>query len=79
MDQGEMEDMVGIKEEPSESPILEGVLGEGKVSCIHLSSSSSFILKAEWTPFQTHCYAKELVALGIESRTSGLTARNSDH
>jgi hypothetical protein len=34
MDQGEMEDMVGVKEEPSESPILEGVLGEGKVSFI---------------------------------------------
>jgi hypothetical protein len=30
MDQGELEDMVGVKEEPSESPILEGALGEGK-------------------------------------------------
>jgi hypothetical protein len=34
MDQGDMEDVVGIKEEPSENPILEGVLGEGKVSFI---------------------------------------------
>jgi hypothetical protein len=33
-DQGEVEDMVGVKEEPCESPILEGVLGEGKVSFI---------------------------------------------
>ncbi|XP_023718045.1 nuclear factor NF-kappa-B p100 subunit isoform X3 [Cryptotermes secundus] len=30
MDQEEVEDMVGVKEEPSESPILEGVLGEVK-------------------------------------------------
>jgi hypothetical protein len=29
-----MEDTVEVKEEPSESPILEGVLGEGKVSFI---------------------------------------------
>lgn len=34
MDQEEVEDVVGVKEEPSESPILEGVLGEGKVSFI---------------------------------------------
>jgi hypothetical protein len=45
-----------------------------------LSSSSSFSLtRAEWTPFQTHCYAENLVALGIEPGTSGLAARNSDH
>jgi hypothetical protein len=45
-----------------------------------LSSSSSFILtRAEWTPFQTHCYSDNLVALGIEPGTSGLAARNSDH
>jgi hypothetical protein len=45
-----------------------------------LSSSSSFILiRAEWTPFQTHCYSENLVAPGIELGTSGLAARNSDH
>jgi hypothetical protein len=45
-----------------------------------LSSSCSFILtRAEWTPFQTHCYSENLVALGIEPGTSGLAARNSDH
>jgi hypothetical protein len=45
-----------------------------------LSSSSSFILtRAEWTPFQIHCYAENLVALGIEPGTSGITARNCDH
>jgi hypothetical protein len=36
-----------------------------------LSSSSSFILtRAEWTPFQTHCYSENLVAPGIEPVTS---------
>jgi hypothetical protein len=45
-----------------------------------LSSSSSFILtRAEWIPFQSHCYAENLVALGIEPGTSGLAIRNSDH
>jgi hypothetical protein len=45
-----------------------------------LSSSSSFTLtRAEWTPFQTHCYSENLVALGIEPGTSGLAARNSDY
>jgi hypothetical protein len=45
-----------------------------------LSSSSLFILtRAEWTPFQTHCYAENLVAPRIEPRTSGLAVRNSDH
>jgi hypothetical protein len=45
-----------------------------------LSSSSSFILtRAEWTPFQTHCYSENLVAPGIEPGTSGLAARNSDY
>jgi hypothetical protein len=28
--------------------------------------------EAEWTPFQTHCYAENLVAPGIEPRTSEL-------
>ena len=32
--QTEEEDMVEIKEEPSESPLLEGVLGEGKFTFI---------------------------------------------
>jgi hypothetical protein len=36
-----------------------------------LSSSSSFILaRAEWTPFQTHCYSENLVAPGIEQPSS---------
>jgi hypothetical protein len=26
--------------------------------------------EAEWTPFQTHCYAENLIAPGIEPRTS---------
>jgi hypothetical protein len=32
----EVEEMVEIKEEPSDTPILEGVLGEGKFSLIQL-------------------------------------------
>jgi hypothetical protein len=35
--------------------------------------------RAEWTPFQTHCYSENLVAPGIEPRTSGLAAKNSDY
>jgi hypothetical protein len=42
-------------------------------------SSSSVILEAEWTPFQTHYFSENLVAPGIESRISGSVARNSDH
>jgi hypothetical protein len=49
-------------------------------AAVFLSSSSSFILtRAEWTPFQTHCYLENLVAPRIEPGTSGLAARNSDH
>jgi hypothetical protein len=45
-----------------------------------LSSSSSFtLIRAEWTPFQTHCYSEKLVADGIEPGTSGSAARKSDH
>jgi hypothetical protein len=45
-----------------------------------LSTNSSFILsRAEWTPFQTHCYSENLVVPGIEPGISGLAARNSDH
>jgi hypothetical protein len=45
-----------------------------------LSSSSSFNLtRAEWTPFQTHCYSENLVSSGIEPGTSGSAAKNSDH
>jgi hypothetical protein len=45
-----------------------------------LSSSSSFTLtRAEWTPFQTHCYSENLIAPEIELGTSGLAARNSDY
>jgi hypothetical protein len=40
-----------------------------------LSSSSSFILtRAEWTPFQNHCYSENLVTSGIEPGICGLTA-----
>jgi hypothetical protein len=35
--------------------------------------------EAEWTPFQTHYFSENLVAQGIEPRTSGSVARNSDH
>jgi hypothetical protein len=35
--------------------------------------------EAECTPFQTNCYSENLVAPGIEPRTSGCAARNSDH
>jgi hypothetical protein len=45
-----------------------------------LSSSSSFILtRAEWTPFQTHCYSENLAAMGIERGTPRSAARKSDH
>jgi hypothetical protein len=49
-------------------------------AAIFLSSSSSFVLtRAEWTPFQTHCYSEKLVAQRIEAGTSGSAARNSDN
>jgi hypothetical protein len=35
--------------------------------------------EAEWAPFQTHYFSENLVAPGIEPRTSGSGARNSDH
>jgi hypothetical protein len=35
--------------------------------------------EAEWTPFQTHYFSENLVALGVEPGTSGSVARNSDH
>jgi hypothetical protein len=35
--------------------------------------------EAEWTPFQTHYFSENVVALGIETETSGLVARNFDH
>jgi hypothetical protein len=45
-----------------------------------LSSSSTFILtRAEWAPFQTHCYSENLVAQEIEPGTSRLSVRKSDH
>jgi hypothetical protein len=44
-----------------------------------LSSSSLFILtRAEWPPFQTHCYSENPVALGIEPGISVLATTNSD-
>jgi hypothetical protein len=45
-----------------------------------LSSSSSFILtRAEWTPFETHCYSENPAQLVIEPGTSVSAARNCDH
>jgi hypothetical protein len=38
-----------------------------------------FFQVAEWTPFQTHYFSKNVVAPGIEPGTSGSVARNSDH
>jgi hypothetical protein len=35
--------------------------------------------EAEWTPFQTHYFSENLIALGIEPGTSGSVVRNSDH
>jgi hypothetical protein len=35
--------------------------------------------EAEWNPFQTHYFYKILLGPGIELRTSGSAARNSDH
>jgi hypothetical protein len=44
-----------------------------------LSSRSSFILtRAEWSPFQTHCYSENLTAAGIEPGTSWLATRKSN-
>jgi hypothetical protein len=46
---------------------------------VFLSSSSSFILtKAEWTPFQAHCYTENVAAPEIEPGTPGSAARKSD-
>jgi hypothetical protein len=36
-------------------------------SYFFLSSSSSVVLKAGWTPFQTHYFSENLVEPGIES------------
>jgi hypothetical protein len=50
---------------------------------LFVPSSSSVVLtsthEAEWTPFQTHCLSENLEVPGIEPRTSGSVARNSDH
>jgi hypothetical protein len=35
--------------------------------------------EAKCTPFQAHYFSENLVTPGIEHRTSGLAARNSDH
>jgi hypothetical protein len=35
--------------------------------------------EADWTPFPTHRYSENVVAPGIEPKTPGLLARNSDH
>jgi hypothetical protein len=44
-----------------------------------LSISSFILTRAEWTPFQTHCYSENLVAPEIECGTSGSLARKSDY
>jgi hypothetical protein len=50
------------------------------VAATLLSNSSSFILtRAEWNPFQTHCFSGNLLAPGIEPWTSGTAVRNPDH
>jgi hypothetical protein len=33
------------------------------------------LTEAEWTPFQTHCYTENLVAMGSEPKTSELAVR----
>jgi hypothetical protein len=38
-----------------------------------------YLREAKWIPFQTHCYSENLVAPGIEPRTSVLAVRDSDH
>jgi hypothetical protein len=35
--------------------------------------------EAEWTPFQTHYFSENLVALGMEPGASGPLARNCNH
>jgi hypothetical protein len=35
--------------------------------------------EAKWTLFQTHYFSENLVASGIDPRTSGFVARNSNH
>jgi hypothetical protein len=49
--------------------------------CRYLSFKylSIYAHEAEWTLFWTHCYAENVVAPGLEPRTSGLAATNSDH
>jgi hypothetical protein len=45
-----------------------------------LSNSSSFILtRAEFSPFQTHCYSETLAAPVIGPVTFRSAARTSDH
>jgi hypothetical protein len=33
---------------------------------------------ADWTPFQTHDFSENVVAVGMEPRTSGSDVKNSD-
>jgi hypothetical protein len=57
-----------VAAEPQRSLISDFYIG----AATFLSSSSSFTLtKAEWTPFQTHCYSENLAAPGIKPGTSG--------
>jgi hypothetical protein len=44
-----------------------------------LFAGRNYPQEAEWTPFQTHYFSENLVAQGIEPKTSGSLARNSDH
>jgi hypothetical protein len=39
----------------------------------------SYPHEAEWTPFQTHYFSENLVALAVEHEISGSAVRNSDH
>jgi hypothetical protein len=44
----------------------------------HSSSSSNYPHETEWTPFQTHYFSENLVAMGIEPGNSGSVAKTSD-
>jgi hypothetical protein len=37
------------------------------------------LTKADWIPFQTNCYAENVVSPGIEPGTSESAARKFDH
>jgi hypothetical protein len=43
------------------------------------NSASKTISQAEWNPFQTHYFSKNLASPENKTGTSGSVARNSDH